>query len=81
MRTNPATSVTRIDFGDNCEHTLIVSDLRTSEAGNAYSRYIGGERDCPPDDCGGTLDFYVMLIARTGRKHPDHAEICQWVEG
>ena len=80
-----APGATRIDytydFGDNWEHTLIVSDVRAGDAGTAYPRYIAGERDSPPEDCGGIPGFYEMLAARANPEHPDHAEICEWLDG
>ena len=69
------------DFGDSWEHRLVVSDVRTGEPGTAYPRFIAGERDCPPEDCGGIPGFYEMLEARADPTHPDHAEISEWLDG
>lgn len=69
------------DFGDNWEHSLIVSDVRSGDPGTAYPRFIAGERDCPPEDCGGIPGFYAMLKAKADPTHPDHAEIIEWLEG
>ena len=69
------------DFGDNWEHNLIVSDVRRGEPDTAYPRFIAGERDCPPEDCGGIPGFYEMLEARADPNHPDHAEITEWLDG
>ena len=69
------------DFGDNWEHRLTISDVRQGETGVAYPRYIGGERDCPPEDCGGISGFYEMLEARADPNHDDHAEISEWLDG
>jgi hypothetical protein len=69
------------DFGDNWEHSLVVSDVRSGDNSTAYPRFIGGERDCPPEDCGGISGFYEMIEARDDPTHPDHAEIIQWLEG
>lgn len=68
------------DFGDNWEHRLIVSDVRRGEPGSAYPRFVAGERDCPPEDCGGIPGFYEMLEARAYPAHPDHAEISEWLD-
>lgn len=68
------------DFGDNWEHRLIVSDVRPGEPGVSYPRFVAGERDCPPEDCGGIPGFYEMLEARADPAHPDHAEISEWLE-
>ena len=80
---SPAT--TRIDytydFGDNWEHSLIVSDVRRGQPDTAYPRFIAGERDCPPEDCGGIPGFYEMLEAKTDPNPPDHAEITEWLDG
>ena len=67
------------DFGDNWEHRLIVSDVRQGEHGGAYPRFIAGERDCPPEDCGGIPGFYEMLEARADPAHSDHAAISEWL--
>lgn len=69
------------DFGDNWEHSLTVSDVRRGEPGAAYPRFIGGERDCPPEDCGGIPGFYEMLEAKADPAHSDHAEITEWLDG
>lgn len=68
------------DFGDNWEHRLILSDVRSGEPGTAYPRFAGGERDCPPENCGGIPGFYEMLAARADPTHPDHAAISKWLD-
>ncbi|MHA0320193.1 plasmid pRiA4b ORF-3 family protein [Sphingomonas melonis] len=69
------------DFGDNWEHSLIVSDVRAGDPATAYPRFIEGERNCPPEDCGGIPGYYEMLEARADPEHPDHAEITEWLDG
>lgn len=80
-----APGTTRIDytydFGDNWEHSLIVSDARSGDPGTVYPRFIEGARACPPEDCGGIPGFYEMLEARADPNHPDHAEITEWLDG
>jgi hypothetical protein len=68
------------DFDDNWEHSLIISDVRAGDLGTAYPRFIEGERDCPPEDCGGIPGFYEMLEARADPEHPDHAELTRWLD-
>lgn len=68
------------DFGDSWEHRLIVSDVRPGAPGTAYPRFVAGERNGPPEDCGGTPGFYEMLDARADPAHPDHAEISDWLD-
>jgi len=67
------------DFGDDWLHHLTVSRIRPAEAGVAYPRYIGGERNAPPEDCGGTPGFYNKLDILADQGHPDHEDIVEWL--
>jgi hypothetical protein len=66
------------DFGDSWEHRLTVTGVRAGEPGISYPRYIGGERNGPPEDCGGIPGFYQLLEALADPAHPDHAFLKQW---
>jgi hypothetical protein len=61
------------DFGDGWEHRLTVTDVRAGQPGVSYPRYIGGERNGPPEDCGGIPGFYELLEAIADPTHPSHA--------
>ena len=41
------------DFGDDWVHEIRIRDIRQGEPGVGYPRYIAGERNGPPEDCGG----------------------------
>ena len=45
-----------------------------------YPRFIAGERNCPPEDCGGISGFYEMLDARPDPSREEHADICRWLD-
>ena len=49
------------DFGDGWEHRLTVTNVRQGEPGIGYPRYVAGERNAPPEDCGGIPGFYEQL--------------------
>jgi hypothetical protein len=66
------------DMGDGWEHRLTVTGVRTGEPGVSYPRYIGGERNGPPENCGGIPGFYQLLEALADPAHPDHAFLKQW---
>ena len=68
------------DFGDYWEHSLIIRDVRAGDRSTAYPRFIAGERNCPPEDCGGIPGFYEMLEARNDPDHPDHADVSEWLD-
>ncbi|WP_298331942.1 plasmid pRiA4b ORF-3 family protein [Asticcacaulis sp.] len=68
------------DFGDNWEHRLIITRVRQGDPDTGYPRYLGGERNAPPEDCGGIPGFYDMLAILADTDHPDHAEIAEWLD-
>jgi Plasmid pRiA4b ORF-3-like protein len=68
------------DFGDCWEHRLVVTDVRAGQPGTSYPRYIGGERNAPPEDCGGIPGFYEMLEALANPHHPSHVEVKEWAD-
>jgi hypothetical protein len=68
------------DFGDCWEHRLTVTNLRAGNPDLSYPRYIAGEHNGPPEDCGGIPGFYEMLDAAADPNHPDHAEAKEWLD-
>lgn len=66
------------DFGDSWEHRLIATDIRAGDPEGDYPRYLGGERNAPPEDCGGVPGFYALLDILADPGHPDHAEAKDW---
>lgn len=68
------------DFGDCWEHRLTVTDVRAGQPGVSYPRYVGGERNGPPEDCGGISGFYEWLTALADPKHEGHAEAKEWAD-
>lgn len=69
------------DFGDSWEHRLTVARIRPGDPTLSYPRYVAGERNGPPEDCGGIPGFYAKLEAAADPEHPDHAEIKEWLDG
>ena len=66
------------DFGDSWEHRLTVTDVGTGQPDVSYPRYIGGESNGPPEDCGGIPGFYELLEAISDPTHPSHAHLKEW---
>ncbi len=69
------------DFGDCWEHKLVLTRVRPGEAGGSYPRLVAGERNCPPEDCGGIPGFYNMLDIAADPKHPEHNDVKDWLGG
>lgn len=68
------------DFGDSWEHRLTVTNIRSGDPQISYPRYIGGEQNAPPEDCGGLPGFYDMLEAMADPEHPNHEDAMEWAE-
>jgi hypothetical protein len=49
------------DMGDNWQHRIVIEKLKTAEPGVLYPQFLGGERRCPPEDCGGFSGYYEFL--------------------
>jgi hypothetical protein len=49
------------DMGDDWEHRIIVEKLKAAEPEALYPQFLGGERRCPPEDCGGIPGYYEFL--------------------
>jgi len=69
------------DFGDCWEHRLTVTGIRAGDPSLSYPRYTAGERNGPPEDCGGIPGFYATLDAAADPEHPDHAEAEEPLDG
>ena len=63
------------DFGDNWEHRIVVEQTNTPETGVKYPQFLGGERRCPPEDCGGPPGYFDFIenIARNNSKKAKEA--------
>lgn len=68
------------DFGDSWELRLTVTDVRVGEPGVSYPRYVAGEHNAPPEDCGGIPGFYELLDAIADSRHPSHPEAKEWLD-
>lgn len=45
-----------------------------------YPVCVAGKRACPPEDCGGVWGYQSLLEAIGDPKHPEHAEMSEWVD-
>ena len=68
------------DFGDSWEHRITVTNIRRGMPYVSYPNYLGGEWDCPPEDCGGVPGYYHLLDALADPEHPDHTEVAEYLE-
>ncbi len=79
LKTRKTTIDYLYDFGDAWAHRLTVTGIRQGKPDVSYPHYVGGEWDCPPEDCGGIPGFYNMLDALADTEHPDQAEVAKYL--
>jgi hypothetical protein len=74
-----AKAIYTYDFGDSWEHGILLEKRLPADPGTAYPVCTGGERACPPEDCGGIGGFYNLLDALGDPTHEQHDELQDWV--
>lgn len=63
------------DIGDNWQRRIIVEKLKPAEPGALNPQYLGCDRRCPPEDCGGFPGYYDFLDAlRRAVRHVEDVE-------
>jgi hypothetical protein len=68
------------DMGDDWQHTLVVEEIAESPPGLPHPICLAGERECPPDDCGGIWGYYEMLKAVQDPQHEEHESYREWLQ-
>jgi hypothetical protein len=69
------------DFGDGWNHEILLEAVLLKERGAAYPRCVGGERACPPEDCGSISGYYNLLEILRDPTHPEYKENIAWLKG
>lgn len=69
------------DFGDSWEHEVVLERILPREKGIQYPVCTGGERACPPEDCGGVWGYTELLAVIRDAKHDDHDSMMEWLGG
>ena len=57
-----------------------MTNIGTGDPDLSCLRHIAGERNAPPEDCGGIPGFCQTLDAAAGPTHPSHAEAKKWLD-
>jgi hypothetical protein len=75
------TSNYEYDFGDGWNHQVLLKEIVPRDRDARYPICVGGERACPPEDCGGVWGYQAMLEAISDVTHEQHQEMLQWLGG
>ena len=67
------------DMGDDWVHTIeleqVLPQMKTQR------KCIGGERQCPPEDCGGVGGYYEIWETLKHPGTPEYDELIVWLDG
>ena len=69
------------DFGDRWHHDVVLEG-EVQGAGDFFRRLVMGERDCPPEDCGGVFGYERMVEFLATGIDPDGEDaeaLAEWV--
>jgi Plasmid pRiA4b ORF-3-like protein len=69
------------DMGDYWEHRVIVERLTVPLSEVRYPQFLGGERRCPPEDCGGVPGYYEFMKNVTSKRKDKRAHALAWYGG
>jgi hypothetical protein len=67
------------DFGDDWRHHLLVESILPPQPGMKHPVCLGGQRACPPEDCGGPFGYQDLLKILKQKRHPEYASMKEWV--
>ena len=77
---NPKAEYT-YDFGDNWRHIISLEDILPRQKGVDYPMCVGGERACPPEDCGSSYGYKKFLDIVMDPGHEEHDSMLKWAGG
>src|SRR4051794_34698452 len=65
----------------NWEHRIVVERISIAEADTKYPQFLGGERRCPPEDCGGPPGYFDFIENITSKRSKRAKETLEWYGG
>jgi hypothetical protein len=76
-----AAAVYLYDFGDSWEHEVRLEKILPRGKGVSYPRCVGGERACPPEDCGGVWGYEHLLEVILDPNLEEYEDLTEWLGG
>ena len=69
------------DFGDGWEHEVTLDAIVPRQKGTRLPRCLGGERACPPEDCGGPPGYENVIAVIADPSHEEYESMLEWLGG
>jgi len=67
------------DLGDSWTHEVVVEKIEPPDPQFRFAECLGGERACPPEDCGGLHGYYNLIKTLADLKNPEREEMLEWL--
>lgn len=67
------------DFGDSWKHDIILEKILPHDKMKYYPVCIDGERNCPPEDCGGFPGYKHLLSVISDPSNEEYEFMKEWV--
>jgi len=74
-----STAEYKYDFGDGWQHDVTLAAIVPRAKGARYPRCTGGERACPPEDCGGIGGYARLLDIIFDPRHEEFETMRAWI--
>ena len=68
------------DFGDGWGHKLLLEKIVPRKSEIIYPVCLGGERACPPEDCGGPWGYENLLDIIKNPEHEEYQSMMDWLD-
>lgn len=81
LRKEKDSLVYEYDFGDGWEHKVLLEKISPYVTTKTLPKCIKGNRNCPPEDCGGPWGYADLLEALKDSEHPEHEDMLVWLSG
>ena len=65
------------DFGDGWNHLIEIEKISVDETIQTPV-CLEGERNCPPEDCGGIPGYHHLMEVLKDKSNPDYSEMKRW---
>jgi hypothetical protein len=67
------------NLDDQWLHDIEIEKILPPESGVHYPRCIGGDRACPPEECGGIRGYADLLEIIQNPEDPDYQQTIEWL--
>lgn len=67
------------NLDDSWLHDIELEKILRQEPGVHYPICVGGDRACPPEDCGGIRGYHEVLKILKNPEDPDYQQTIEWL--